>query len=302
MKRVRLDRQSDFIKRFQTDGKVGCKEFWVLHESIGACAHQCSYCYMKRSMLQYNAYQGNRGDGLFTQVMFVNYQKMKEDTQAWLLRHKEPQLLNAGEMGDPLSIQSHGKQILENVAALFRHEGTNPHNHNLLFVTKSGELDWLYRLFMPDRCLILSYTVNADEITERYEKGVKPLRLRRGVYLTLHEEGWRTRIRIDPIFPELSLYDDVISFVNRLKPERVTLGTPRMRPSDRRFASKEIMSLVRNHGDPDGRLRMEYGERKKIYEHFFHRLQADKVDVCKETWQMREDLGLGQSFRCNCSL
>ena len=295
-------RTSNFVKKFKADGLIGCREFWTLHESLGGCNHACSYCYLRRILFRYNSRQHQSDHS--KQLVYNNYDKMERDVRRWLLKEQSPQVLNTGEMGDLLSIPAHGYEILERLVNLFRSPSTNPNDHKLLFVSKTPATPFLLR-YIPSQSIILSFSVNADEITRKYEEGVQPFSRRIIPYLLLKDLGWRLRIRIDPIFPfypHFENYDQVIKFVNQLQPERVTLGTLRLRPIDKNFIPASIFQLVCNQGDKDRRLRLPIQTRKRIYSHFFDKLSVAEIDVCKETWEMREDLGLGKNFYCNCTI
>jgi len=292
------ERKSPFIHPFEGSGAddVFCPSFWVLSAANG-CPFDCAYCYLKRTF---------RGE---PPVLFTNTKKMIAEIERWMARHAEPQVLNAGELYDSFGFEPLRKTAVE-LVELFRRQN----KHFLLFLTKSA---W-YPQIEPTPQVILSYSINAFSVWRYLEhcKTPEPENRLKAINGAL-KNGWRVRVRYDPIY----FYTDInfmrmpsdliiisifqpISYIYRMsqKPERLTLGTFRFRPQDRKFAGALLDGLVQDGGD--GRLRVP--NRAEIYKAICDALPNIPVGLCKETLDVHKKV-FGEDVQpnphgCNCTL
>jgi DNA repair photolyase len=129
----------------------------------------------------------------------------------------------------------------------------------------------------------------------------------------VHEIGYDTRIRVDPIFPINSWetqYEEVLNdLLSRFEPTRIILGTPRGLWKTIHYAKEAQldMSWTRFFGeDSSWGKKLEFSQRKRIYEFFYDKLASmgypsAKISMCKETATMWKDMNLVyKPLTCNC--
>jgi DNA repair photolyase len=185
--------------------------------------------------------------------------------------------------------------------------------HKLLLLTKSNRVKWLAEKLRKQT--IASFSLNATEVWERWEKRTPSPLQRIEAAKTLLESGYEVRLRIDPIFPIKNWkrnYEDLIySIFSTLpsEPNRITLGTPRGLAKTLIFAkdrSWEKIAFTENPESTGWGKKAPKELRKEIYNFFFDKLESlgfDKrnVSICKETRAMWKELNLSpDSCKCNC--
>ena len=218
---------------------------------------------------------------------------------------KHPSIFNSGELSDSLMNPCNMKQIADFFETQERHK--------LLLLTKSGNVEWLVQ--KPRKQTIASFSLNASEVSIRWEKKA-PLPLQRiEAAKRLMESGYEVRIRIDPVFPIENwqkYYENLIySILSTLpsNPDRITLGTPRGLAKTLIFAKDRSWEKIAFTDNPEF---SGWGKkappmtRKGIYTFFFDKLQRigfdkTRIALCKETKAMWQEMGLDHTKpRCNC--
>lgn len=222
-------RRNQFIKQFhgpEPGSNIGCFKFWELVVAWG-CPYECSYC-----LLQANPYARFNEQAL-TGLIYENYQRMLDEVELWLTE-PTPRMLIVGELQDGLVFDNAyatvtGKPLTHHLVPLFA--GQN--RHRLIFLTKSTTIGRVLKL-PPTPQVVLSWSVNAEYVGERWERGA-PLPSRRFAAASkIKEAGWPIRFRLDPMIPYeegtqnwREGYAKAIDEINALEPEMVTIGALR---------------------------------------------------------------------------
>jgi len=296
------ERKAPFVRLFNKPGKgIVCPAFWVLAWA-NSCPYRCSYCYLQGTFRFFEE-----------PVLYTNLGKLEEEVRAWLLDTSGPAVLNTGELTDSLALAGR-IGLYRKLVPLFASPESNPSGCVLLLVTKSTEIRHLLEL-EPTPGVIVSFSVNAFGVAERYEQGAPHPRERLQAALELQEAGWRIRLRIDPMIPVPrwrdaygGLAEEIVRA--RLRPERITLGVLRFFPAVAAVARRrgrpgqEVFSFATSRS-PEGRLRPEPSLRVEMYGFVLRRLHEVlprlETGLCKEEKAVREAVGI-EDAKCNCTL
>jgi len=305
----------------KTPPGVVCPHFYILAWARG-CPYDCSYCYLALT----HRFQGNTPH-------FYTWARIEKAIEKFFETHEEPAVLNTGELSD--SLMNPG--LMEKICDKFETQDT----HKVLLLSKGchwpleqslnptegTSIDFLRRKRYKQT--IVSFSVNAHEFAEIYEKRAPNIYERLKAARTLGNFLYEVRIRIDPIIPLKPpnatgyswkmAYRDLIKFmldIMYVTPTRITLGTPRWFPAlpywlkragrtDRFFdnfiGNRELCC--------DRRYRLK--NRVQVYVYVIHWLRKygykGSIALCKETvdvWnELRFMLGmLPEEIRCNCTL
>lgn len=283
-------RYSNFIHFFdKTPPGIVCPHFFILAHANG-CPYECQYCYLSLTLRHYPE-----------PTVFSNTARMFQEVREWLLAEDRPSVLNCGELSDGLAWDD-STELSRNLIPLFAAQN----RHQLLFLTKSTNISNLLEM-TPCPQVVVSFSINAEEVARRYEKKSPPPLKRLEAACRLREAGWRVRVRLDPIIPIENWethYREIAAAINPVQPEVVTLGTLRFFKTLPNFArhGQEVFRYGTDHQDPDGRLRLAPELRLAIYRLLLETLTCAKIGLCKETISVHEQLGLpGEKQSCNCT-
>ncbi len=287
------------IKRFdktpppQKPTDVVCPHFLELKWAYG-CPFDCSWCYLKGTFRF-------RPEGI--KPVYKPYEKIKLHTEFFLQNVNMPEILNAGEITDSLMRENSKDSFANFIIPIFESQK----KHKVLFVTKSNKIKNLLTI-NPHNQSIVSFTLNAEPVAERWEKRAPPSKERILAARRVKEADYEVRIRIDPMVPidnwqehYEKLLDDL--FANFI-PERITLGSLRGLQSTingtKDTSWVKFLQESSNWGkkiDFTTRLRMY----KFIIDYLAKMYNYSNVALCKETKAMWEKLGMNwQKIRCNC--
>jgi len=288
---IERKRYSNFIHYFdKTPPGIVCPHFYVLAHANG-CPYSCDYCYLRLTLRHYPE-----------PTVFTNTARLFQELRDWLIYTPEPSVINSGELSDSLAWDNH-TALSDNLIPLF----ANQSRHKLLLVTKSEQVERLLD-FEPCPFVIVSFSVNASEVSRRYEKGAPPPERRLSAARRLREAGWEVRVRIDPLIPVegwKDAYSETADLVNEVEPSVVTLGSLRFFKNLLQHGPKDtdVFSYGVSHNDPDGRLRVDEGTRIEMYRRMIDRLCCLRIGLCKETEKVHSELGLpGINQSCNCTV
>lgn len=276
---VRRKRKSKFIKLFdKTPDGVVCPHFYELVLSNG-CPYDCAYCYLKLTL---------RYHGGGSPILYDNDWSELEGE----LNKSKPGVYSTGELADSLAIEP---PLLKST---INHFANNGDGRYLLLTTKSARGHRLLNSIGASKNIIISYSVNSSGNASEYEKKTPSPHRRIKDAEKLKDEGFRIRIRIDPIIYEnFNEYREICRIVSELKPERVTVGTLRHYPQLLAFAGdapKEGLEM-----SWDGRLRYSVDKRIEIYSKTAGWLGFQPA-LCKETEEVWEKLDW-EFEGCNCT-
>ncbi|MEW6357058.1 MAG: spore photoproduct lyase family protein [Planctomycetota bacterium] len=274
--------------------KTVCPNF-NLFAHAGGCglSPNCSYCFLKSSL-----------SFLSKPVVYNNVAEMEGQVLHWIRRDDlVSYVLNTGNLSDSLAFEQ-ARPFIGRIIELFREHAERPGRpHTLLIVTKGG-MKHIRPLLEREPCpnVIVSFSVNCSEAAHDHEKGAPTPANRLNAAKTLMDQGWRVRIRIDPMIRGYE-YSDLVEQVAELAPERVTLGLIRVERNLEGRIPEELMDgLVLAKGE-DMR-RYPAGERVAIFRPAVERLRnVCSVGLCEETPEVWDALRLDRENKtCNCNL
>ncbi|MCL6613872.1 MAG: radical SAM protein [Firmicutes bacterium] len=277
VKPVFRQRKSAFVRLFtKTPPGVRCPHFYELVLSNG-CPYNCTYCYLQLT------FRGEKRPVLFTNP----WQTVRKELEA-----VGDGVFSTGELSDSLAVVP---PLLTSAIDYFCRQTEK----YLLLTTKSCDVSFFESL-EPTPQVIISFSVNAQEIASRFEKFAPPPIARLKAAAKLLERGWRVRIRLDPIIWEddSSSYYRICQEIRALKPERVTIGMLRQYPGLFRFAPHAPRKNL--YKAPDGRMRYPISVRLHAYKLIAEWLGFQPA-LCKETNDVWQALGW-TFYGCNCTL
>lgn len=274
---IRRERKSKFVKLFdKTPEEVKCPHFYELVLSNG-CPYHCSYCYLKLT------FRGKTNPTVFEN----GWDRVRSEIEGI------PEgVFSTGELADSLAVTPPLLPKAIDYFSLQKHKF-------LLLVTKSINVDIL-RKIKPSKQIILSLSVNSIRAANEFEIDAPPPMNRLATAEEMTKEGWRVRIRLDPIILESGLdnYEYICERIAEIRPERVTVGTLRQYPTLKNFAREAPCSGLKRA--KDGRMRYLVEDRIETYRKIRSWLGFQPA-LCKETnkiWEM-----LGWEFEgCNCTI
>jgi len=285
-------RHTSFIHYFdKTPPGIICPHFYILAFANG-CPYKCDYCYLNLTLRHWPE-----------PTVFANTARMFQEIRDWIYATEKPSVLNAGELSDSLVWDKEIK-LTQSLIPIF----ASQNKHKLLLLTKSANISELAKL-TPSDSVITSFSLNSQEVSNKYEKKSPPPSARLNSAKTLKQLGFRVRLRIDPIIPIPNWkegYTELIEQINNIAPETITLGTLRFFPAlkHRATGNKEVFNYAVDNNDPDARWRLPIDQRIEIYTHFFNHLTPaiKKIGLCKETLKVHQILNLNhKNPTCNCS-
>lgn len=202
------------------DDRIKCPHFSRLKLSSNGCFFACEWCYLR--LTYRNAYP-------FISTR-VEYQKIKDQLEKKLSKTNGGVIFNSGELGDSLSLD----HLTRAAASFIPWFGTTVNGY-LFMLTKSSAVDRILKL-RHNGHTILTWSLNAPEVSKKYEKGAPSFANRLEAARKGQAAGYPVRVRLDPIVPTddgkwKSMYARTIREIFRaITPERITLGTVRFEP------------------------------------------------------------------------
>lgn len=273
---------------------IVCPHFLELKWATG-CPFACAWCYLQGTF-RFLPYR--------TKPRVKDIARTKKHLLEFLASDSRPEVLNAGELSDALLGERNGQSLVCLLDELIPPETP----HRVLLVTKS---DWIENLLAVERpdLFITSFSVNAPEVAEQWERGApEPIR-RLDAAAELAQAGYEVRLRIDPLVPVpewRDAYDGLLGSVfERLRPSRITLGSLRGLQSTINNARDKSWVEFLSERSRWGR-RIDEDIRRAMFEHVIQGLREDwsyaDVALCKEPVSMWEQLGMDwRDVHCNCT-
>ena len=154
----------------------------------------------------------------------------------------------------------------------------------------------------------MSFSLNANNVASRWEKGAPPVERRIEAGRRLSEAGYAVRVRIDPMVPiedwEIHYTELIKKVFDRYTPSRITLGSLRglqttvNGSNDRSWV--EFLKEKSNWGK-----KVDFKTRYNMYNTVINYLRESynygEVALCKETVAMWCRLGMDyKKIKCNC--
>lgn len=272
---------------------VVCPHFLELKWAYG-CPFDCAWCYLKGTF---------RFLSTGTKPVIKNYDKVESHLKRFLSELTTPEILNTGEIADSLMSEGSSQPFSKFVIPVFETQS----RHKVLFVTKSNNIRHLLEI-TPHSQAIISFSLNADEVAKRWEKGAPPVEKRIEAARTLAKAGYEVRIRIDPIVPVSDWQKHYPSLVSQifdsLVPSRITLGSLRgLQSTVNGCTDKSWLEYLKESSNWGKKI--EFKTRYELYAAIISQLKEDyhygNVALCKETVAMWSRLGMDyRKIGCNC--
>ena len=296
--------RSSFIKQFGGPGddtSIVCFRFWELVVAAG-CPFSCSYCFLQATPSYVFGHYPIKG------AIFENWEDMLGEVEEWL-DHSIPRMLVIGELQDGLAFDSAyrkiaGKALTEMLIPLFARQN----KHRLLFLTKSTVVNNALKI-NPTKQVVFTWSVNAEEVSRRWESGAPSTEKRLEAAQKMKEAGWPVRIRLDPMVPFAGWqrgYSEIIEKLNALEPEMITVGALRAsntlkahaRRNSRDFSIFDMLSIK----DPSGfKWRLPKEIQIELFRFAYQRIDRNRITpaLCKEDISIWKEVGL--EFKgCHC--
>ena len=275
---------------------VVCPHFLELKWATG-CPFSCAWCYLNGTL---------RFMPRKSQPSVKPYDKIEHHVRTFLENVNGcGELLNTGELADSLMHEKNGHPFSKFIVSLFQEQQT----HKVLFLTKSSHIEHLLDI-NGQRQAVVSFSLNADEVAKRFEKGAPAVADRIEAASELSRAGYEVRIRIDPMVPVpnwryqyLRLVDDIFA---KFIPSRITLGSLRGLQSTINMSTDkswvDYLSEKSNWGkriDSDTRHLMYH----ILIQYLKDKFQYTDVALCKETMTIWNRLVMDyKKINCNCLL
>lgn len=287
------------IKRFDktpppsNPTNVVCPHFLELKWAYG-CPFDCAWCYLKGTFRF-------RQEGI--KPVIKDYGKIESHTKRFLKEAAIPEILNTGELADSLMWEGSNKPFSKYIIPMFEEQD----KHKILFVTKSDNIRNLLEI-NPHNQAIISFSLNADEVAQRWEKRAPSISNRVEAARKLSEAGYEVRIRIDPLVPVpdwewqyASLVDHIFT---KFTPSRITLGSLRGLQSTLNGSTDKSWQQYLTDRSNWGK-KIEFNARYKMYSTIINMLKEKyeygEIALCKETLEMWSKLRMDyEKIRCNC--
>jgi len=277
------------IPKKETD--VVCPHFLELKWANG-CLFNCAWCYLQGTFRFLE-----RGKKPFIK----DWKKIELHLTALFRHNTRKELLNAGELSDSLIGEDQNPPASIRLARMFQEQN----NCKLLLVTKSDRVENLLKI-EPEN-VIVSFSINAFPVAERWEKGAPHPLNRLDAASRLHDYGYPVRVRVDPMVPVEDWkkhYRKLIEEIfKRFEPERITIGT--LRGLNTTIRQTKDMSWVEYlYEKSNWGLKLKFNVRLEMYRFIIDLLEEigfDDYGLCKETLGIWSMLGLHyKKIKCNC--
>ena len=263
------------------------------------CPQSCEYCFLQGTY---------RACSPFVRVYVINFDKLEKSLQQKFSRYRQPALLDAGEMSDPLACDFLG--YMPRLVTLF----AKLENARLLLLTKTG-IDEVQPLLNVDHAghTVMSWSINCEKAIADFEHETASLAGRLAAAEMAQGAGYEVRFRLDPMLVldgwEKAYSCTIDSVYSRgIRPSRFTLGSFRMLGNLRsiiaqRFPCSGLLSQpVEKNGK---RWRYPQAVRERFYRHAIEciRQHDDEVPIalCKESPEL---LKVFRNYvdprKCNC--
>ena len=272
---------------------VICPHFLELKWAYG-CPFDCAWCYLKGTF---------RFQPTKTKPVFKDREKIEAHVRRFLEEVETPEILNTGEIADSLMGEGLSKPFSKFIIPMFE----NQDKHKVLFVTKSDNIKHLLDI-NPHNQVIVSFSLNADEVARKWEKGAPSVDRRIEAGRKLSQAGYEVRIRIDPVVPVpdwMTQYANLIKQIfTSFEPERITLGSLRGLQSTINGSTEKSWVEYLKEGSNWGK-KVEFKTRYDMYATLINQLNENynytNVALCKETLAMWGRLGMDyKTIKCNC--
>lgn len=289
---VRFDKTK--LPKKPTD--IVCPHFLELKWAYG-CPYDCAWCYLKGTFRFHNG-------RIMPGFKVKDFNKIRLHVERFLNDVHEQEILNTGEIADSLMYENRRSAFSKFIIPIFERQT----KHKVLFVTKSDSIRNLLEI-EPHRQVIVSFSLNAIPVAEKWEKGAPGVLRRIQAAQKLTGDSYEVRIRIDPMAPVdnwQKYYRELVELIfSRFVPERITLGSLRGLQSTLNGTKDNTWKKYLKETSGWGK-KVDFTTRLNMYLDIIGYLKKkyayDKIGLCKETKAMWQKLGMDyRDIRCNCT-
>jgi len=291
---------------------VLCAPYLAYHTSW-FCFYDCAYCYLA----------GSPGVKFSPTVrIFTNVGDVLAQMFCTLEQQPGPVGFYSGKVQDGLQLDpiTNSSRIL--IPALVEQP-----NARLIYLTKSAAVENLLELARVGQAagqrgtsqagrlryddIVVTWSLNADEIVRTMERGTASLRERLTAAARCKEAGYEVRFVVMPLVPFEgweAAYDELLEQALAVGPSQITLGGICSYPGAARALRENLGAdnpisplLTSSRGC---RARYPLALRVKIYRHLLQHIRSRSdlpVSLCLETLEAWEQVGLDpRTAHCNC--
>ena len=238
--------------------------------------------------------------------------RIVRDINEGLPKIRPAQLFNCGELADGQAFPS---DLLHPIIPLFK-KYYDKTGHKLLIVTKNDTKKVMSGA-NAQRCVVFSYSVNADYVARRWELRAPEVMDRIAAARQAADLGYEVRFRIDPMVPVIDWkvgYRKLVDTLMDRVPHATVITLGSLRGLNRTLQMCKELKLDTSWTDYlDMSKTSSWGkkapleERVQMYTFIIDRLlergYKGKISLCKETPIAWRELGLRwQDTKCNCML
>jgi DNA repair photolyase len=289
--------------RFSEEGGNACPNYWHF-SPYGFCPYGCHYCYLA----------GTPGVWFSPAVkIFLNLDEILVEIDRTANRIGLPTAFYLGKLQDGLALEPLTGYARTMVPFFARHR-----HARMVVLTKNADVENLLDLDHAGRT-ILSWTVNAPEIVQRFETNTPAIAERIDAMRRCAQAGYPVRVVLMPIIPVddwREVYRRLLSTLLESVPlSRITLGSICSYPQAQRLMELKLgrenaISTLLDRGSAksdDGRLRFGKSTREEVYRYLIGCIRQKRPDLeiglCLEDGAMFASVGLADSLGgCNCVL
>jgi spore photoproduct lyase len=289
--------------RFSNEGGNACPNYWHV-SPYGFCPYGCHYCYLA----------GTPGVRFSPSVkIFLNLEEILAEVDRIARQLARPTAFYLGKLQDGLALEPLSGYMRTMIPRFARHPYAR-----MVILTKSADVENLLDLHHGGQT-ILSWTVNAPEVTRDFESNTPDVMSRLEAMRRCAQAGYPVRAVVMPIIP-IADWQEIygrflVSLITSLPLSRITLGSICSYPQAQRLmelklGKKNAVSLLLDRHSAkseDGRLRFSHATREGIYRSLVEWIRLKRPDLeiglCLEDQAMFASLDLQASIgRCNCVL
>lgn len=272
---------------------VVCPHFIELKWANG-CNFDCAWCYLNGTL---------RFRPMKKDPYLKEKDKIKSHVRNFLYQNETPSILNSGELSDSLLFEGTEDALSGFVIDLFKRQN----KHKLLILTKSDDVNGILESKSQD-ILISSFSINAFDVSKKWEKRAPSPKKRIKAAKKLYNEGYKVRMRIDPLVPISgweNKYKDLIDYLFcNLTPEVITLGSLRGLQSTINNSKDKTWVKYLDDKSNWGK-KISFEKRYDMYKTLITYLKTEynyyDVGLCKETIKMWNALDMDyKNIKCNC--
>lgn len=289
--------------RFSEEGGNACPNYWHF-SPYGFCPYGCHYCYLA----------GTPGVWFSPTVkVFLNLDEILGEVDRAATRLGRSTAFYLGKLQDGLALEPLSGYARTMIPFFAQHPYAR-----MVILTKSADVENLPDLEHAGRT-ILSWTVNAPEVTQLFECSTPNIAARLDAMRRCAQAGYPVRAVLMPIIPLADWQETYGQFMATLLESvplsRITLGSICSYPQAQRLMELKLgrqnaISTLLGRGptkSDDGRLRFSRSTREEVYRYLVESIRRQRpnleIGLCLEDEAMFAGLDLTESMgRCNCVL